>query len=69
MIERAHVPMSGRTLRVESRTARAQAYAGIGRGRQIHDHRGNEQAARVGQHHAATSAREVLLRIILPRTR
>ena len=46
-----------------------QAHAGIGRGQQMHEHRGDEQAARAGQHHAAMSVREVLPRIFLPRRR
>ena len=46
-----------------------EARDGIGRGRQMHEQRGGEQAARVDSRRVAANLREGLLRIIPPRRR
>ena len=55
--------------RCEGQGVRPQAHAGFRRGRKMHKQRGDEQAAHVGPYHVASSSREVLPRIILPRRR
>ena len=68
-LERAHVPCTAALEAGKMGRRELQARDGIGRGRQMHEQRGGEQAARVDSRRVAANLREGLLRIIPPRRR
>ena len=65
-LERAHVPCTAALEAGKMGRRELQARDDIGRGHQMHELRGSEQAARVASRRDAANLQEVLLRIIPP---